>query len=98
MPVNYFDMMPIADKHNNYFTGLYSSRENHKAFIRSGGSTLSALNKLISMEIMNADLKKDKVNLYLEASNRLTEAVAQAQSSDGVSGISRKVLADNIVS
>ncbi len=78
LPVNYFDMMPIADRHNNYYTGLYSAREVHKAYIRRGGQTLSALNKLFSMEIMHNEIKQDKANEYLKASDDLTKAVAQA--------------------
>jgi hypothetical protein len=97
MPVNYFDMMPIGDMHNNYFTGLFSSRENHKAYIRSAGQALSAINKLYSMELMRKDIKMDAVNMYLNASARLTRAVAEGQSIDSVTGVSRKVLADNIV-
>ena len=57
---------------------------------------MSALNKLFSMEIMHADAKQENVNLYLNASDSLTKAVASAQGSDGVSGVSRRILANKI--
>ena len=97
MPVNYFDMMPIGDAQNNYFTGLFSSRENHKAFIRSAGQALSAVNKLFSVELMRQNTPQAAVDRCLNASAMLTKAVAEGQSVDAVTGVGRKVLADDIV-
>lgn len=77
-PSSYYDIMPIRDQHSNYYTGLYSSRENQKNYIRRAGQTLTAWNKLISMELMNEKMKPEKVQKYLNASMILTEAVAEA--------------------
>jgi hypothetical protein len=38
--------------------------------------------------MINSDLAWDKVYRYLDASNTLTQAIAEAQSRDGVTGIS----------
>lgn len=58
---------------------------------------LSANNKLISMEILNDKLKVEKAQMYFNASDVLNKAVAEAQSADGVSGLSRRALADHII-
>ena len=59
---NYFDMMPLTDKHQNWFTGLYSSRENLKGLIKHAGESLSANNKLFSSMILHGETKMDRVN------------------------------------
>lgn len=75
---NYFDMMPIGDNHNNYFTGLYSSRENLKGLISRGSQVLSAHNKLYAAQLINEDLDWSKANKYVNASKILTTVVAEA--------------------
>lgn len=75
-PTSYFDIMPIADNHHNYFSGLYSSRENLKSMIRRRGKQLSAFSKLFSSAILNDDIKQDRVNRILNVTDELQRAVA----------------------
>jgi len=75
-PTSYFDIMPIADNHHNYFSGLYSSRESLKSLIRRGGEQLSAYNKLFSSAILHDDIKPDKVKQILNATDNLNIAIA----------------------
>lgn len=35
-PVKYDDMFPYADKEDNYWSGYYTSRANHKLYVRNG--------------------------------------------------------------
>jgi len=64
-------MMPMADKHHNYFTGLFSSRESLKSLIRRGGEQLSGYNKLFSSAILHDDIKPDRVNRILNVTDTL---------------------------
>lgn len=99
---SYSDMMPISDhgatgkSGYNFFTGVYSARSNLKGLISRASSTLSAHNKLFAAQMVNPDLEWDKVHAYLNASNLLTQAVAEAQTQDGVTGISQPEMAEQI--
>ena len=92
--VSYFDMMTLSDRNNNYYTGSYSNRENFKDFIRFSGQTLGSSNKLYAMKFINNQTTNFQT-LY-DASDKLTMAVAQAQNSDGVSGLSVDTLSNKI--
>lgn len=93
---NYFDMMALADRHQNYFTGLYSSRENLKSLISRASKVVSAHNKLYSAQILYDELEWSKTYKYLNASKKLMSAVSEAQGEDGITGISKIELADKI--
>ncbi len=53
LPVNYFDMLPLTDDDQRYFTGLYTSRPNLKAFLRRASQDLHASSKIFAMKVIN---------------------------------------------
>ena len=51
--VRYDDMFPYAEQEQDYWTGYYTSRANHKKQVRDGQANLHASAKLFSRKVID---------------------------------------------
>ena len=74
----YFDMLPFSADGMTFNTGLFTSRPNLKAAIRTASHVLHAANKLYLSKIIGQERFKQEAGVYLQSSQLLEEALASA--------------------
>ena len=78
METLYFDMMPFSPDGMTFNTGLFTSRPNLKAAIRTASKVLHAGNKLFVSKIIGQERHKKEADAYLSSSQILEEAISSA--------------------
>ncbi len=68
MASNYFDFMPFSPDGMTFHTGLFTSRPNLKAAIRTASRVLHAANKLYISKIIGQERHKEDAEVYLRTS------------------------------
>lgn len=90
-------MLPFSADGMTFNTGLFTSRPNLKAAIRTASHILHAANKLYVSKIMGQERHKEDAEVFLTASQLLEEAIASAQNPDIVTGTCRTAMADQTI-
>ena len=97
METLYFDMMPYSPEGMTFNTGLFTSRPNLKAAIRTASKVLHAANKLYVSKIIGQERHKEEAEVYLRSSQILEEAISSAQSPDIITGACRTAIAESTI-
>ncbi|TNV84658.1 hypothetical protein FGO68_gene4646 [Halteria grandinella] len=100
LPVYYKDFLPYSPDNNYFTTGLFTSRQNLKAYARRASQVLHASGKVYQARLMEhahthfteskENIKnKDEADAMLKGYNSLQQAVASAQTTDIITGTCR---------
>jgi hypothetical protein len=74
----YYDMMPFSPDGMTFNTGLFTSRPNLKAAIRTASKVLHAANKLYVSKVIGQERHKEQAEVYLSSSQILEESISSA--------------------
>lgn len=94
-PVKYGDMLPYADRAEDYWTGYYTSRAGAKEQSRIASANLHASNKLYSEKAIQQDTDDATIRRILDAKYKMFDALGIMQHHDAITGTAKQRVADN---
>jgi alpha-mannosidase len=66
-PTKTDDMFPYSDNPDAYWTGYFTSRPNHKSYIRTASNSYHASTQLYAEKLLNQSVTMDEVRPILDA-------------------------------
>jgi hypothetical protein len=66
-PTKYDDMFPYSDSPDSYWTGYFTSRPNHKSYIRSASHNFHASNQLYSVKALDQSISPSDLSDMMDA-------------------------------
>lgn len=94
--INQADFFPYADKPRTYWTGYYTSRSALKHLVRKAGKDLQNVRRLFTYSLWKGEnFAKSELNSIWEALDLMERTQAELQHHDGVTGTSKKAVAED---
>lgn len=94
-PTNYDDMMPYADRSNDYWSGYFTSRPNLKEYIRKTSKQFHAQSKLFALGVLNSTVADMDVEAVMNSTMINFDAIGVTQHHDAITGTSKQLVADD---
>jgi hypothetical protein len=94
-PTKYDDMFPYADNENSYWTGYFTSRPNHKGYIRTASHKYHASSQLFSDKALDQDATMEEIGAVMNANNEMLDRIGIVQHHDAITGTGKQRIADD---
>ena len=85
----YDDMFPYADSGESYWTGYFSSRANHKEYIRRASNNLHASNKLYALKVIDQKAGDLAISNIQNVKEKFLDVMGVNQHHDAITGTSK---------
>lgn len=94
-PAKYDDMFPYSDNPDGYWTGYFTSRPNHKSYIKTASHKYHASAQLFAEKLLDQSISANQTADILNANYQMLDRIGIAQHHDAVTGTAKQRVADD---